>query len=450
MKRLIKNTVAALLCVLLFLFSVINVSASDSHSIKVDIKNTEDAYRITFSVSSPKGISSVDMSVTYDSSIFTSAKADTSDTDAGKFTNEFPEIPDEAAEYYIFDYVIKDGTLHYSGFFTDSFKEDANTFSFLVLELKKSANAAELNNNLTVKATISDGTQRVVKTTLYSLLSGDEITSVSSVKEHFMGDIDMDNKVSAADARKILRYSVGLEKISIDAIMYANPDFDNKISASDARNVLRMSVGLEKATAHNFEVTLTESESCEKGGLYRFYCTVTEKSFSLEIKDGGHILSKADCFLPVCCTVCGETIEEAKGHSYNSDGICTICGITKEETEEIREKLLPLFESITFSDSAAYEAAQKSNLKDYFKNITESVFLIKEAIEICGDNPYFINIRTNLETAYTLRYNAFLHCTDEEGKISVTRKNFNYIHSAVNKSNVYIDSAAVTFRNSNE
>lgn len=265
-----------------------------------------------------------------------------------------------------------------------------------------------------------------------------------------MGDIDMDNKVSAADARKILRNSVGLEEIPIEAIMYANPDFDGKISAADARTVLRMSVGLEKTTAHNFEITLTDSESCEEGGAYRFYCTVTDKSFILDIKNAGHILSKADCFLPVCCTVCGETIEEAKGHSYDKNGLCTRCGVTKEETEGIKEKLLPLFENITFSDSDAYEAAEKGDLKGYFKNITESVLLLKEAIAVCDDSPLFINVRTSLETAYTLRYNAFLHCTDEEGKISVTRKNFNYIHSAVNKSNVYIDSAAVTFRNSEE
>ncbi len=450
MKKIIKKTISLSLCILIFLLPVFNVSASDIRGIKVSIENTDESYRITFSVSAPKGISSVDMSVSYDSMVFTSATALTSDTDAEKFINEIPENPVENESYYIYDYIIKDGTLRYSGFFTASFEEDSDTFSFLVLELEKSENETALNENITVSATVSDGIQRVTKTTLYSLLSGDEITSDSVIKEHFMGDIDMDNKVSAADARKALRYSVGLEEIPLEAVMYANPDFDNKISAADARIILRTAVGLEKQTAHNFEVTLTDSESCEEGGTYRFHCTVTEKSFTLDIKNGGHILSKADCFLPVCCTVCGETIEEATGHSYDTDGICTICGITKEETEKIREELLPLFENITFSDSEAYEAAEKGDLKGYFKNITESVLLLKKAIAVCGDNPYFTNIRTSLETAYDLRYNAFLHCTDEEGNISITRKNFNYIHSAVNKSNVYIDSAAVTFRNSEE
>lgn len=450
MKRIIKKSVALSLCVLLLLLSVIYASASETSGVKVSIENTDEAYIITFSVSAPEDISSVDMSCTYNSEVFTSATAHTSDTDAEKFTNEIPEAPDINETYYIYDYIIEDGKLRYSGFFTDSFKENSDTFSFLVLKLKKGENDAVLNESITVSAAVSDGLQSVTKNTVYSLLSGDVITSDSVIKEHFMGDIDMDNKVSAADARKALRYSVGLEEIPLEAVMYANPDFDNKISAADARIILRTAVGLEKQTAHNFEVTLIDSESCEEGGTYRFHCTVTEKNFTLNIKNGGHILTEPDCFLPVCCTVCGETIEEAKGHSFDTDGICTICGITKEETEKIKEALLPMFESITFSDSEAYAAAEKGDLKGYFKNITESVLLLKKAIAICGDNPYFTNIKTSLEAAYDLRYNAFLHCTDEDGNISITRKNFNYIHSAVNKSNVYIDSAAVTFRNSEE
>lgn len=61
-----------------------------------------------------------------------------------------------------------------------------------------------------------------------------------------LGDVDQDGKISAADARIVLRASVGLE--SITAIMKKRGDIDkdSMLSASDARHVLRTAVGLEK------------------------------------------------------------------------------------------------------------------------------------------------------------------------------------------------------------
>lgn len=56
------------------------------------------------------------------------------------------------------------------------------------------------------------------------------------------GDIDSDGKISAGDARLVLRASVGLEDIAIEL---GDIDNDGKISAGDARLVLRASVGLE-------------------------------------------------------------------------------------------------------------------------------------------------------------------------------------------------------------
>lgn len=60
---------------------------------------------------------------------------------------------------------------------------------------------------------------------------------------HTRGDADSDGKLTAADARLILRFSVGLNEIKDDIFNIADVDYDNKITAADARKVLRLSVG---------------------------------------------------------------------------------------------------------------------------------------------------------------------------------------------------------------
>lgn len=57
------------------------------------------------------------------------------------------------------------------------------------------------------------------------------------------GDADGDGVVTAADARLILRASVGIGEVSLET---GDINGDGKITASDARDVLRESVGLEE------------------------------------------------------------------------------------------------------------------------------------------------------------------------------------------------------------
>ena len=59
------------------------------------------------------------------------------------------------------------------------------------------------------------------------------------------GDADGDGSITAADARKILRASAGLEELSGQTLANADADGDGKITAADARKVLRESAGLE-------------------------------------------------------------------------------------------------------------------------------------------------------------------------------------------------------------
>lgn len=73
-----------------------------------------------------------------------------------------------------------------------------------------------------------------------------------------MGDINSDEKVTAADARLALRAAVGLENLSPAQKLAADVDFDKKITASDARSILRAAVALEKLTPEHLNYSAAD------------------------------------------------------------------------------------------------------------------------------------------------------------------------------------------------
>ena len=60
-----------------------------------------------------------------------------------------------------------------------------------------------------------------------------------------LGDVNMDGRIEAADARLALRISARLEKAVYTALLAADTNLDNKIDASDARKILRVSARLD-------------------------------------------------------------------------------------------------------------------------------------------------------------------------------------------------------------
>ena len=62
-----------------------------------------------------------------------------------------------------------------------------------------------------------------------------------------LGDVDLNKKITSADARLTLRASVGLEIYAKGTVQFkaADVDFDEKLTSADARLILRASVGLE-------------------------------------------------------------------------------------------------------------------------------------------------------------------------------------------------------------
>ncbi len=146
------------------------------------------------------------------------------------------------------------------------------------------------------------------------------------------GDIDGDDGVSAADARLVLRASVGLETLSAEQIAAADADRDGTISAADARLVLRASVGLETLHSHEYTGAVTTAATCINEGVMTYTCSCGD-AYTEAIAKTGHTAVKDNAIAPTCtekgktegshCSVCNAVITPqqdvaAKGHSYTA------------------------------------------------------------------------------------------------------------------------------------
>lgn len=77
----------------------------------------------------------------------------------------------------------------------------------------------------------------------------------ASAKTVLLGDVDMSGKVTASDARAVLRATAGLEGLSEEQLIIADADNNQRITAADARLILRCAAGLE--TLGNTELSDT-------------------------------------------------------------------------------------------------------------------------------------------------------------------------------------------------
>lgn len=80
---------------------------------------------------------------------------------------------------------------------------------------------------------------------IYILPHWEAFTNLVEAYMYEAGDIDMDGKITAADARLALRAAVNAEKLTDVQKIIADTDKDGDVDAADAREILRKSVGLE-------------------------------------------------------------------------------------------------------------------------------------------------------------------------------------------------------------
>lgn len=135
------------------------------------------------------------------------------------------------------------------------------------------------------------------------------------------GDVDGDGKITAGDARNILRLSVGLVKCIPLIEQYADTDGDEKVSAADARLALRISVNLDSESSlasftpdndsyfypETAEITITEGDTSSAAEiLTRKDMKVTRTSTNpsaVTVSENGEITAKAkgySCVIVEC------------------------------------------------------------------------------------------------------------------------------------------------------
>ena len=137
-----------------------------------------------------------------------------------------------------------------------------------------------------------------------------------------LGDMDANTRLEPADARSVLRMSVGLEATTDDNKFIADVDGNSKIEPADARLVLRAAVSLENES--------------------RFYHLHTNEPYN----------SEGSCTEPKIngtkCTACGtvriESFVDAPGHDWSfvlsgdrHMGGCSVCGKTENDVCEVVE-----------------------------------------------------------------------------------------------------------------
>lgn len=106
-----------------------------------------------------------------------------------------------------------------------------------------------------------------------------------------MGDVNCDGKVSAADARLVLRHSANLSILEGYAVMAAaNVNYDPWVNAADARLILRVAAQMEKMKVPAIEMKV--GDVIEIGplknvgsGCYNWSCTVMDRN-GVSISDG--------------------------------------------------------------------------------------------------------------------------------------------------------------------
>ena len=130
----------------------------------------------------------------------------------------------------------------------------------------------------------------------------------------YLGDVDGNGKVTASDARTILRHASRLETIDPDYFGLADVNGDNSIKAGDARIALRMATKLESLLTfregyhvHQFNEEILREPTCSQPGEKLLTCSLCGREARESIPTTPHDFAPATLTAPKTCRVCGKT-----------------------------------------------------------------------------------------------------------------------------------------------
>ncbi len=172
---------------------------------------------------------------------------------------------------------------------------------------------------------------------------------------YYLGDVDLDSRVTAADARTILRQVLILTKLPTDALPLADVNEDGVLSAADARLTLRIAVDLDRTTAHAYTGQIVLEPTCTQPGTLYAQCAECKKEITLTVPENGHTFTEQILSEPTCvtagtkestCAVCFKRIQSAvppRGHEWipatpTRAKTCAVCGNIADGWAEIENK----------------------------------------------------------------------------------------------------------------
>lgn len=222
----------------------------------------------------------------------------------------------------------------------------------------------------------------------------------------YFGDMNENGKHEAADARRILRYSVALDVFSDRQQEIADCNADGKITAADARIELRASVGLEKTAIFENNI-LTNAEfltllmvsagygACETEPYFK-NVPATHKNFEgVQAAVDWNVLDKKNAFEPDKDATIGYALELAakikdvpSGAKLLSGTVDKKAALTKETAAKIAEKVKEY--RLKDKNEKEFESVEiKDTVTTYNKNdakaVDEDTFTIINDVPKAGD-----------------------------------------------------------------
>ncbi len=327
------------------------------------------------------------------------------------------------AEAYIEAYNLKSDKVLYTGAFLNDISDITKSTSSvhyldIVFEIAEGKSAEVNGSEVTLSAIVHFPGQKIPVELEYTI---DPATDPSLPEKRFAGDVNNDGKVTAADARTILRYSVSLENISEEDIAYANIDFDDRISASDARLTLRTSVALEQTHSHYYE---------ENSG--KFVCLYCKKDFILKINHVHNFLYP-DCFSLGACE-CGYKSNNIRGHVYSpSSPKCSVCGLDVINLKEKAEAVSEILGKINKYGENGTKAYANGDLYTFIEATLYITVYYEDIIAICEDSAELKAACDEFIRAQKIMDEAIDSIVDSANDMYVTSVNAEKMHSARNE-----------------
>jgi len=234
MKKLsiIMATVCTLVCLLCISASAAN-EITVSGAVETTTQSTEFAYKVSFSENT--GFNTLGIKLTYPEG-FEYVGADASTLIKDAFYLDFAGY---AGETYVFHHDAAARTVTFVG--ASLYNVTAASGDLFEITFTAPATAGTYDFTLELVDTAYEEAGKVV--------SVDKVNGTVTVEEgstYALGDVNMDGKINAVDAIRILRYDAGLETLTDAQLVLANvAGFNNTVNAADAIKILRYDAGLD-------------------------------------------------------------------------------------------------------------------------------------------------------------------------------------------------------------